>query len=340
MIKIEIDHNKRQEINRLHEEYIKKVVTPRLEEKVNKGKYIKFLKEFFGDTKEARNRKIIEICISNNLEKINHEFVKAFAEYYGFEFLCRKTHKQKKTIADNIKNILDNVLNYTGFNAGSLLENGVKWNRHKLITSLGVKVCPYCNRQYITSYENDGGEEKTTADADHYYPKTNYPILQMNINNMIPSCNVCNSKTKLDNDRRHLYPYTDPSNSLIFQIPLDTLDDQIKANVTKIKIDTRDNLKAEASNEVFKLDKIYQAHLDVATEIKRNLIEYINITRGEISDLDCKEYYKKTMGIEIQWDEKIYNTWFGFMGKDLATEPLLKLKQDIFNQIMKTQNKR
>ncbi|MFM9745842.1 hypothetical protein ACKI2C_50665, partial [Streptomyces brasiliscabiei] len=70
---------------------------------------------------------------------------------------------------------------------------GRQWSRHKFITSLGVKVCPYCNRQYITSYESEADDMKTTADADHYYPKVEYPILQMNIFNLIPSCGVCNS---------------------------------------------------------------------------------------------------------------------------------------------------
>lgn len=338
MIKIEIDQKKRQEIDRLHEAYIKKTTAPRLEAKIKieKGKYAKFLKKFFGNTEKARNSKIIEICLSDDLKKIKDAFDRKFAECYGFEFTCPGTHNQKKT-SDRIKNILNKVLNYTGFNVGSLLENGEKWNRHKLITSLGVKVCPYCNRQYITSYENDVGDGRTTADADHYYPKANYPILQMNIYNMIPSCNVCNSKTKLDSNKRHLYPYKDPSNSLIFQIPLDTVNDYVKASVTKIRIDTRDNQKAQASNEVFKLDKIYQAHLDIATEIKRDVIEYINTAVRETSDLDCEDYYKKTMGIKIPWDETIYNIWFRFMGKDLVTEPLLKLKQDIFNQMMKTQ---
>jgi hypothetical protein len=339
MIKIEIDQKKRQKIDSLHEEYIKKIVVPRLEEKIEKGKDVEFLKKFFGNTEKVRNNKIIEICLSDDLEKIKDEFDKKFAECYGFEFICPKTRNQKEIYADadRIKNILDKVLNYTVFNTGSLLKNGKKWNRHKLITSLGVKVCPYCNRQYITSYENDIGDEKTTADVDHYYPKANYPILQMNIYNMIPSCNVCNSKTKLDNNKRHLYPYKDPSNSLIFEIPLDIVDDYVKASVTKIKIDTRNNEKAKVSNEVFKLGKIYQAHLDIATEIKRNTIEYLNIVNRENSDLNCEEYYKKTMGIKIPWSETIYNRWFGFMSKDLLTEPLLKLKQDIFNQMMKTQ---
>ena len=118
----------------------------------------------------------------------------------------------------------------------------------------------------------------------------------MNIYNMIPSCNVFNSKTKLDSNKHHLYPYKDPSNSLIFKIPLNTIDDYFKASMTNIKIDTRDNKKAEASNEVFKIDNIYQAYSDVSTEIKRDVIECIDTVGGEISDLDCKEYYKKTIG--------------------------------------------
>lgn len=339
MIKIEIDQTKRQEIDRLHEVYIKKTAAPRLEDKIARRiKDREFLKKFFGYSVEARTSKIIRICLSDKLKEVKDEFYQTFADHYGFKFTAAEPSDQKK-VSVRITNILNEVLNYKGFNAGRQLEKGEKWNRHKLITSLGVKVCPYCNRQYITSYEYDAGDERTTADADHYFPKAKYPILQMNIYNMIPSCNVCNSKTKLDSDKRHLHPYKDPSNSLMFQIPLNTADDDFKGSVTEIIIDTRGNQGAHASNIVFKLDKIYQAHLDSATEIKRDVIKYINAVGGETSDLDCEDYYKKTMGIEIPWNEPIYNVWFRFMGKDLLTEPLLKLKQDIFNQMMKTQRK-
>ncbi len=65
-------------------------------------------------------------------------------------------------------------------------------------------MCPYCNRQYISSYEYGIDDSRTTADADHYYPKEQYPILQMNIFNLVPSCNVCNSRTKGKSDKRAL----------------------------------------------------------------------------------------------------------------------------------------
>ena len=78
---------------------------------------------------------------------------------------------------------------------------------------IGIKVCPYCNRQYITSYSvSPEGKRirKTTTDTDHYYPVSKFPFLSMNIHNMVPSCQICNSRLKLDKVSckrdAHLYP--------------------------------------------------------------------------------------------------------------------------------------
>jgi len=99
--------------------------------------------------------------------------------------------KNKKCIeVKTVTKILTKVLNYDAFNQGT------PWSRHIFICSLGVQVCPYCNRNYITSYEESKNDYKTTADGDHYYLKSLYPILQLNVYNIIPSCSVCNSKMK------------------------------------------------------------------------------------------------------------------------------------------------
>ena len=46
--------------------------------------------------------------------------------------------------------------------------------RHRLMNSIGIRTCPYCNRNYITRYGVDG--EKSTADLDHFYQKEQYPL--------------------------------------------------------------------------------------------------------------------------------------------------------------------
>ena len=76
------------------------------------------------------------------------------------------------------------------------------WNRHELLSLIGIEVCPYCQRNYISNYE--GYEEnnkktktkKTTAHLDHFYPKAHYPFLALSLYNFIPSCQVCNSVFK------------------------------------------------------------------------------------------------------------------------------------------------
>lgn len=290
----------------------------KLEEKIKRirTKKRELFKKLFGNDPKEWKTSITNFCLSSDLEGILKIFDNTFSEVYGFKFSDKSTDKQKKTI-ESIRKELDYILNYGGFNAGIKLKDGNKWNRHKFITTLGIKVCPYCNRQYISSYEDGTEGSKTTADADHYYPKEQYPILQMNIFNLVPSCNVCNSRTKGKSNKRHLYPYVDPSNSLTFKIPLEAGE-----QVSEILIDAKRNRKSEASIDVFKLDKIYQAHLDEATEVKQNAINYFEF--GERA-------YEVLQGLDVPFD--IFPIWFSFMGKDALKEPLTKLKQDMYKQM-------
>lgn len=317
MVKIEVSAATRKQINDSHREYIEQTSLPKLEAKIdgkNMTKKRKFLMSLFGNTPEKRKVSLVNYCLSADLKDIVDKFSNTFLIIYGFEFSNLEEHE---AIIESIRKDLNFIFNYGGFNVGAKLSNGEKWNRHEFITSLSVKVCPYCNRQYITSYEGEADDRRTTADADHYYPKVEYPILQMNIFNLIPSCGVCNSRMKGTKNKKHLYPYKDPSNSLIFKIPL-----EVGERVLEITIDTKSKERAEASVEVFKLNKVYQAHLAEASEVKKYAEEYF-----EFGD----KVYEATYGLRVPFD--IFSTCFSFMGKDISSEPLIKLKQDVFKQI-------
>lgn len=318
MIKIEVTKEMRKQINNSHREYIEQTSVLRLEEKFKgiRTKKRELFKQLFGDTESKRETSIINYNLSVDLEGVLEIFEETFSEVYGFKFSDKSTDNQERTIEAICKD-LGYILNYEGFNTGIKLKSGSKWNRHKFITTLGIKVCPYCNRQYISSYEDETVGSKTTADADHYYPKAQYPILQMNIFNLVPSCNVCNSKTKGSSSKRHLYPYVDSNDSLSFQIPL-----ELGVQVSEILIDTKSNKKAEASKDVFKLDRLYQAHLEEATEVKQYVEKYFEF--GERA-------YEALQGLNVPFD--IFPQWFSFMGKDALNEPLIKLKQDIYKQM-------
>ena len=62
--------------------------------------------------------------------------------------------------------------------------------------ALDVKVCPYCNRCLIEPI-NDGADKKTVVgELDHFYCKSKYPYLAVSLYNLVPSCGICNGKSR------------------------------------------------------------------------------------------------------------------------------------------------
>lgn len=78
------------------------------------------------------------------------------------------------------------------------------WGIHKLVEELDVKVCPYCNRLFTTTVSVGG--RKVRPQLDHFRNKREYPFLALSINNLVPTCGVCNL-LKLDKDCDLVYPY-------------------------------------------------------------------------------------------------------------------------------------
>lgn len=73
---------------------------------------------------------------------------------------------------------------------------------------IGVSVCPYCNRQYITSLKN-----QVRPSYDHFFPQKQYPYLCISMYNLIPCCDCCNSykgeEDTYSNKGLFFYPYED-----------------------------------------------------------------------------------------------------------------------------------
>lgn len=258
-----------------------------------------------------------------------------------------------------ISNLLK-ILGYSDFSGGQRvkMKNKKGWNRHSFMAELGIQVCPYCNRQYITSYfigdnkdkkdsekqsaeaENEKAENKnemarTTTDTDHYYPKSFFPLLSMNIHNMVPSCQICNSRMKLNKVRskeeRHLYPYKDKSGILKFEINFDKLEDLYNFSRSDIEISLKYpkrgayHKRAEQSVELFKLEQIYQAHTDIVYCLKENMKNY---SEKNYEKIFCKNYGE----IFGSYDEFL-RILYPFLSEDEKDVPLTKMKKDIYKFI-------
>ncbi|EXM40289.1 hypothetical protein RASY3_09405 [Ruminococcus albus SY3] len=181
---------------------------------------------------------------------------------------------------------------------------------HRLLSSLHIKCCPYCNRQYITTWTDETKGVNSTADLDHFYQKSTYPLFALSLFNFVPSCQICNSRMKNSNDTETLYPYEEGMDEFRFRCypknsSSDDLVDFWLANKTNDPNKLLENYKLElfdnsddnsdvthiqrikGSKEVFHLEEVYQTHLEAAINEMLKIRIYCS---GDYS-----KYAKKTL---------------------------------------------
>lgn len=157
--------------------------------------------------------------------------------------------------------------------------------RHRLMNSIGLRTCPYCNRNYITRYGINGS--KSTADLDHFYQKEQYPLFALSLFNFVPSCSVCNSRMKnIHPSDDTMYPYEEGfGDDVHFELKY-IGENQTGENILhlwqalsnvkysdfeiKIAIDPHtdsDKIKRiEKSKELFHIEEVYEDHKQDALE--------------------------------------------------------------------------
>ncbi len=132
--------------------------------------------------------------------------------------------------------------------------------RIEFMDSLGITVCPYCNRNFVNSTK-----ERTMCQFDHFFNKNKYPLLAVSFYNLIPVCSSCNH-AKGENEIKYSphdkkYKTNDLVNFDFSIIGMDYLfnDKDLKIELDGDK-DFNQNIKA------MMLDEVYQLHTDVVQE--------------------------------------------------------------------------
>lgn len=197
--------------------------------------------------------------------------------------------------------------------------------RHEVLIAMEIPVCPYCNRQYITSFADDEFE-KTTADLDHYYCQSLYPYLALSLYNFVPSCQICNSRFKLAKDFYHiphLYPYEKrPASAVTFALGDVTLllDDSTSDNAILDIICSGDAAANSAST--FHLNEVYQSHRDYVQEL---------VWKTKIYNEDLISTLQDEFDSLFHSSQDVRQLIFGqYLGAtDIHKRPLAKLTQDL-----------
>lgn len=230
----------------------------------------------------------------NNLNKKNvgkydkemtiyvYEALKEMFPHFSYD------NRKEFLLVDDLKELLKNN-NFPMYSVEYL-----SWCPYTLLLANKIDVCPYCNRQYITtSFSEDG---KTRAHLDHFYPKSRYPYLSMSLYNLVPSCSVCNSSLKGEKEfsKDSLNPYEDSYNDY-FDFCVNPIDISAPKVEICIKEPYRSHYREPAKGhdetpieeylKVFQIEELYNHHSNEGIEMFKKSIIYPDSYLAELKKI-------------------------------------------------------
>lgn len=272
---------------------------------------------------ERENRKVpVELMQQKMTQTLYHKLNPKFA---------KAKHKRKVTrYVDSFHDVLTAIFVDYGYEGYKDKKNKILvFDKVQHVSSLGLRICPYCGRSFIFHFTNGGKDVK--PQLEHYLQKSLYPYLALSFYNLIPVCNICNVDCKgTENPLIHthkrpfrfIYPYEFRDDMLKFGYILKdgyyNRDSSFEVNINYGK-----NKELEAgSKDVMKLDAFYACHNHEAANIYRQLLLLKSHAQDHYRDLGLTPSYttitpKLVLG-------------FRFDSKSSQNELLYKFKKDIY----------
>lgn len=265
-----------------------------------------------------------------SMDELNCDLLMLFDK--TFEEVVKSTPNEiRKLISQNIVNFPKSIL---------ILKDLYETFRNKwaveLLEALELKVCPFCNREYIFRFEDTiKNEARIIASLDHYYDKDYYPYLAVSIYNLIPSCNICNSKfkhTKNFYNEKHLHPYEDDFNQKVkFSYSLKSMHGQNNKiplfSKERLNIDLKildSSIQTNNTIKTFRIKELYNEHKDIVLELiqksqiyNETYVEELLSKYGNGKVFDTREDLMRLLTCGYVTDE------------DIKKRPLSKLIKDI-----------
>ena len=207
--------------------------------------------------------------------------------------------------------------------------NGIN-NAHRFFRELNIRTCPYCNRHYAFTLDEDA---KAAPEFDHFYDKANYPLLAVSFYNLVPSCHTCNhakgnKKAKINpyfSGFRRKFELQDKEGERML---LDEIINQKKAcKIGFGKLDDINQAEKEQGNiDTFGLQGLYEMHDDYINEIVEKVIAYNPTVRQTLVDAFQDQAYSPQQVYDFVWGRYLNETQY-------ENRPLLKLTKDILEQL-------
>lgn len=158
----------------------------------------------------------------------------------------------------------------------------------EFVERLELTVCPYCNRNYINN-----GKRNTSAQFDHFFPKSKYPIFALSYYNLIPCCPVCNHikgnaavdvspYDAMTTDRLLRFRF-EPSTASDYAVQIDALDGRMDSNIAVFDLAALYAKHNSLLNELIAKSKIYP-------KVYRKFLKKLILSRAE-TDMTAEELF-------------------------------------------------
>ena len=237
------------------------------------------------------------------------------------------------------------------FNYEGIFDDSSKKRAFELSKKIGTQTCCYCNRQYTFTVEHThliqdkqgnctikGAKNKDERIArpafDHWFPKSDYPLLSLSLYNLIPSCHICNSSAKGSttvNLTDYIHPYVHrPEHP---DIKFKAIPSVYPSQKWTISIERPERSAEDKTIKLFCLDDIYKLHDQL--EVKDIMDFKDNYPEGYISDLTNRLRAESIRDSLTQ--EDIFRMLFGIEYDEdkVLQRPLGKMKRDLIEELLK-----
>lgn len=207
---------------------------------------------------------------------------------------------------------------------------------NEVLEKLKIRTCPYCNRNYTFTVKSScsTGEKTFTTrpEFDHFYNKSQHPMLALSFYNLVPSCSICNHGKATENIV--VNPYFEG-----FQSKFGICDkkSKISMNINEIKL-----VKSEADFSIgfikpstseqqniegLGLDVLYNKHKDYVMDLIEKSTSYGTLEQNQA-------FVDSFQGVFRTPQEVFEFIWGKYLNEEtLENRPLSKLTRDILEQL-------
>lgn len=193
-----------------------------------------------------------------------------------------------------------------------------------IVEKMSVKVCPYCNENYIVNR----GKKRTSAQLDHFYNKSQNPLFAICLYNLIPACATCNQIKRIN--QLNISPFDEDINRERLKISYKFINSNYLENKDSVEVIFKPEgyIGEKIYDDIQKLNihQSYKFHNDYLQEILKKRIVYTNSQIIELYDSFPKLFKNKEELIRIAFGNYIELD-------DLNKRPLSKLTRDILKEL-------